>query len=144
MQTYIERKWLPENRSYWFTTTSFRLGSEWVNCLYINFMKDEFPWLRPAKLVESNLLTNSKVFDYGNCSVAELSWHCGMTFYEEVMILRTNKILVKAGADYQHLYDDFYRKSDCGELILKNDAPIIMRGFDQMNAMLSQGKGGHE
>ena len=124
MRTIItRRKEYVEDKVY-FTTKSFYLESSietilpWSNCLYIHFCKEDFPGLRHPKLVDG-WVKSQKRFDYDDCDIADLDWHCGITFYEEVKNLENGKVYVKAGCDFRHYGDDWYQKEDRGEMILK-------------------------
>lgn len=137
IDTFIERAWRPEERLYWFTSISHKRMDGWTNCLYLHFAKEDFPWLNSPPMVESSWTKSKKRFDYNNCNIADLDWHGGITFYEERFLPDSNRTYVKAGCDYQHLYDDNYRLDDNGELLLKNDAVLLMKEFDEMNTRLS-------
>lgn len=138
IDTFTERHWRPEGKLYWFSAMSFKREDGWCNCLYIHFFKDDFPWLNSPPLVDSSWTKSKKRFEYSNCNVAELDWHWGITFYEEISNPEHGRTKVKAGADYQHLHDDDYRSQDSGELILKNDAIFLAKQFDAMNERLSK------
>lgn len=136
IKTIIERRWI-QDRLYWFSSSSFKLGDGWGNFLYINFFKEDFPWLSSPGLIDCSWRKSGKRFEYNNCDIATLDWHCGLTFYEEVFCPETGRTRVRAGADYQHLYDEDYQRGDNGELILKHDAPLIAMQFERMNERLS-------
>ena len=108
----------------WFHTNSFKSGDNWFNTIYINFCKDDYPNLKYPELI-NGFREGEKRFDYSNCDLANLDWHCGLTFYEETLLLETGKTYIKAGADYQHIYDDDYMKKDCGEAILMSSEGLI-------------------
>lgn len=137
IDTFIERRWQPEEKLYWFTSISTKREDGWCNCLYIHFAKEDFPWLNSPPLVESSWSKSKKRFDYNNCNIADLDWHCGITFYEERFLPDSARTYVKAGADYQHLYDEDYRREDSGELLLRHDAVLLAKEFDEMNTSLS-------
>lgn len=113
--------------------TSFGL-CKWSNCLYIEFKKNDFPELVYPKWVDkSQSGSMMSTYDYRNCSLANLDWHGGITYYSETTHNNGEYVLVKAGCDYQHLYDnETYGMDDCGESILENDGSKILKQFKQM------------
>lgn len=75
---------------------------------YIYFLKHQ---LNPE--VFANIIANLKIEKHGNCNyydspIANLEWHCGITFGE--LTLDENKEIraLKAGCDYQHYWDEGY------------------------------------
>ena len=45
------------------------------------------------------------IYHYADSALADLEWHCGITYYDLVCAVPGHRVL-KAGCDYQHLYDD--------------------------------------
>ncbi len=46
-------------------------------------------------------------YDYmSKGTLANLHWHCGITFYDKLGGLDGNPKIIKAGCDFQHYYDD--------------------------------------
>lgn len=129
MRTIItRRKEFPEHKIF-FTTQSFKHDCSvdpdlpWNNCLYIHLRKSDYPQLNYPQL------TKDGYFDYYNSDLGGLDWHWGITFYEEMKNISNQEIYVKAGCDYLHLYDDDYRREDCGEMLLKYNSEKLLKEF---------------
>lgn len=119
-----------DNKRIWISTKSFQpYGLEWSNCLYIEFIKEDFPQLKYPCLNDCDYSSSGKIFDYFNCSLASLDWHGGITFYEECFNNEMRKTVVRAGCDYQHLWDEAYRSRDYGDEIIQSDGICIMDEF---------------
>jgi hypothetical protein len=101
-----------------FESVAFKNGDTWFNTLYIRFAKEDFHNLNYPSLVECDWAGMKKRFAYNSCDVANLDWHCGITFYEETYDPQYEKTYIKAGCDFNHLYDEDYCREDCGELLL--------------------------
>lgn len=131
ISTVIERRTIRENL-FWFSSTSFQEGDKWFNCLYINFFKEDYPNLKYPALVEG-WRPGTLRFNYSFSDVAELDWHCGITFYQETTFPENpGRTLVKAGCDFQHLYDDNWMTADHGEQILKRYVPGLQKQFIEL------------
>lgn len=108
---------------------------KYYNCIYMTFLKEDFPNLAYPKLVKG-YREGTKRFDYMNyneCSLANLGWYKGITFYKEEQDIESGKIIVTAGADYQHHGDEEYMSNDCGEMILKVEAENLFKEFVELN-----------
>lgn len=128
--------------NFFITTNSIQSNydGKWSNCLYLHFKKEDFPKIKyPSKIKnDSPFWKNIKYrFDYLETELNELEFHGGITFYEEIFHLESEATLVKVGCDYQHLYDDEYRMSDSGEIILRQDGVLIAERFKNL---ISRGK----
>jgi phage RecT family recombinase len=67
---------------------------------------------------------------YYEADIAKLDWHCGITFYEETSLLNhAGRTIVKAGCDFQHLYDDHYMTEDYGQRIIDRCVPGLKNQF---------------
>jgi len=64
--------------------------------------------------------------------IANLPFHKGITFYEEITHRESGKTYVKAGCDFQHLHDDIYWQDDNGEMILKNLSNEVGAAFERL------------
>lgn len=132
MTEVITRRKMFSEHKFYITTNSFKSGDSWHNCLYIHFAKEDFPKLKYPELVknDSPWMTNiKKRFDYSSGDLASLDWHWGITFYEEMYSLEREKTYVKAGCDFQHLYDEEYMRADCGKGILECHGEVIAKEF---------------
>jgi len=138
----ITRRINYHDHKVWFTTNAIKsaYSGKWKNTLYINFCKDDFPKLDHPKLISWEHYSVNQTFDYPESSLAELSWHRGLTFYEEMLHIEQNKTYVKAGCDYSHYRDEDYAKADNGKIILELEAPLLLKQF--LNLVLaSKGSG---
>ena len=128
----IERKmsFLVEEKSVVVSARSHMMG-EWHNCLYISFLKSSFSDLKYPELVDG-YWGYSKKFDYNNCSLAELDWHGGITFYEEIISVESGNHIVKAGCDFSHLGDDHYGEKDFTDEILVEYAQGLIDQFTKL------------
>lgn len=102
---------------------------KWYNCIYITFRKEDYPNLKYPETREGYFKKEELSFNYDDCDLANLDWHRGITYYSEVQHLPNNEIIVKAGADYQHLCDDHYQLEDNGESILEANADKLYKQF---------------
>jgi hypothetical protein len=94
---------------------------EWGNTLYLHFKKDDYPFL--------NYPVNG---NYYHSDLAELPFHGGITFYQERTI--DNVVHIKAGCDYQHLYDELdYGIQDNGIRILKESANRLVEHLVELH-----------
>lgn len=89
---------------------------KWANCLYIQFLKQDFPNFNYP--ISRN---------YYQSSFSKVDFHKGITFYEEKII--NNRTIVTIGCDYQHYGDENYGTDDNGKLILVNDGPRALDSF---------------
>lgn len=48
------------------------------------------------------------LYHYSEGPIADLEWHCGITFYDLVQQMPGHRVL-KAGCDYQHYWDEGHR-----------------------------------
>lgn len=118
---------------FWFEAISSQEGTKWFNCLYIKYVKEDFPDLKHAPVIDCDWSwMNGKRFDYNEAAIAKLDWHCGITFYEETFLPLHNKTIVKAGCDYQHLYDTM--DADIGIKILMLEVPALSQQFKNLVA----------
>jgi hypothetical protein len=117
------------DQKFWFEAISFKvdypadmsngLGFKWFNCLYIKYVKEDFPNIKGP-------INGS----YYEADIAKLDWHCGITFYEETSLLNhAGRTIVKAGCDFQHLYDDHYMTEDYGQRIIDRCVPGLKNQF---------------
>ena len=103
---------------------------KYYNCIYITFKKSDFPDLEYPGLVDCDWThRKGKRFEYNSGSLAQLVWHCGITYYKEEQDVETGEIIITAGADYQHLNDGIYMSSDCGEYILNAESDRLFSQF---------------
>ncbi len=93
----------------------------WNNCLYLNFIKEDFQDIVYPKIVPCDWGLIKQRFEYSEFSLADLDWHGGITFYQEHRNLETLRTWVKVGCDYRHYGDEFFQNSDCGKYILEGD-----------------------
>lgn len=103
----------------------------YYNCIYITFIKEDFPNLNYPKLIEG-FSKGTKRFDYGNSDIATLDWHVGITYYKEELNIESDKVVVTAGADYQHDCDTCYMKADNGESILERNGEKLFNEFKEL------------
>lgn len=122
----------------WFTSSSFEEAGKWFNCLYIHYNKNKYPNIKHPEWVEKDpdISWDRGRFNYGNCTVAELDWHGGITFYEENTI-NGKETYIKAGCDFQHLYDGHYMTRDHGEEILSY-APKLLEEFLELTKQITK------
>jgi hypothetical protein len=99
----------------------------WCNCLYLNLRKSDWPMIEFPPLASDKFRSH----EYEKGDLAEMEWHCGVTFYEELKHWN-DTITVKVGADYQHLYDDHLTHNDNGESILLTDGDRIAKEFIEL------------
>lgn len=96
----------------------------WANCLYIQFLKNDFPSF--SYPIDGN---------YYQSSFSKVDFHKGITFYEEKII--ENRMIVTIGCDYQHYGDESYGSDDNGKLILINDG---LKSLDSFLALYKEVK----
>lgn len=139
MQTIIIRaitKYIEDKRVI-IKTKSFKIneienGSSWSNCLYLEFIKELFPFNIYPSLVEG-FSENTKRFNYYDCELNEIPWHGGITYYKENLSLESNKTVVTVGCDYMHYRDEYvYGNRDCGEDIIQSDGEEIFKAFSEL------------
>lgn len=130
IEKFIERRLRVEGQKFWFTSMAAQsdYDGKWSNCLYINFVKEDFPSLSYPALIKG-WREGQERFDYNHCDIAEMDWHCGITFYQETYNPEYKKTMVKAGCDFQHLYDDHWREDDHGKQVLERYTPLLTNQF---------------
>jgi hypothetical protein len=121
-----------DGKKYWLSSSSFKEGNKWFNCLYLHFAKEEFSFLDYPKIVPCDWGSQKKRFKYSESDVGKLDWHGGCTFYEESFHVELGKTFVKVGCDFQHLWDDAYMEGDCGLRILETQGKEIAEEFEQL------------
>lgn len=121
-----------EGQKFWFTANSSYSGHSflgWQNCLYLHFFKEDFPFIESPPLVDCAWMRRNKRFDYYQSVLAELSWHGGITFYQETTDAEYGRTMVKVGCDYQHYMDEAYQAQDFGAELLESDAVVLEKEF---------------
>ena len=129
-QEYVVRKKMVKN--VLLETVSWESGSslqKWHNCLYLVFKKSDFPNFKYPDLTHDDY-SKKRRFDYYKSSFIHVSFHWGITFYEEKIHQELGETFVKIGADYQHLNDELtYGLRDCGAEILEDDGLVALNSF---------------
>ena len=128
METVTIRRKRFDEHKVTIESNSFKSGDMWFNTLYIIFFKEDYPKVKYPELV-NGWRAGEMRFDYYNSTLANLDWHGGITFYQETVNPESNKTLVKAGCDYQHLHDDDWMSGDNGEAILLNNSERLLKEF---------------
>jgi len=59
-------------------------------------------WLETEQFTQ----TKYPCYNYRDTILADLPWHCGITYYEKKIIADANIRLIKMGCDYQHYWDE--------------------------------------
>lgn len=84
-------------------------GRKEVWCFYIYLAAEMFPehlrsqvWL--AKKPPNEF--GSRFYDYSDTLISNLDWHCGMTWYSKESSEDDEFRAVKAGCDYDHIWDE--------------------------------------
>ena len=119
-------------KKYWCTSNSMETGftspfsPKWSNTFYIHFCKDDFPKL------DFPIFQDGRFSYMCDNDIASLPFHKGITFYEETKHIESGKTYVKAGCDFQHLYDEEYWNDDNGEVILKDWSDIVGKAFERL------------
>ncbi|MBO9667848.1 MAG: hypothetical protein J7501_13675 [Bdellovibrio sp.] len=133
----------PPGRKFWITANSMRLDglSKWSNCLYLHFVKEDFPQIDSPKLVAQLWAGGKQCFEYSKSVLNQLDFHGGITFYEEIKSIETGRTIVKVGCDYQHIYDDHYMTADHGEKILRVDGMTLIEQFEELGRKLEKVRG---
>ena len=90
---------------------NFDVGGYRNNCwtYYLYISPDSIPdkekaeelWL-PPKYDDKDRMS----YDYYGCWVSDLNWHGGITYYEKYSSVDAKRRTVKAGCDYQHIWDE--------------------------------------
>lgn len=143
IRTVLTRTRRFADKKYFLTAVSFVTGSTlgWSNCLYIHFVKEDFPAFKYPELVNCDWFGEPfKRFRYESSDASDLIMHWGCTFYEETVSVETGRTIVKIGCDYQHLYDDDYRARDSGEEILGADGDALAASFERIIEFRMSGK----
>jgi hypothetical protein len=129
----ITRRKRFDGKKFWVTTISQqRSDGKWANCLYLHFVKSEFPQIASPPLIDCEWRMKKRRFDYDNSVLNQLDWHGGITFYEETKNLEDDEIYVKVGCDYSHYRDFEYESHDCGDELLADDAILLVEEFEQL------------
>lgn len=101
----------------------------WANCLYLEFLKEDFPHFLYPEFHTDNIFEGKKSFDYGKSDFAQVDFHWGITFYSEQVNPETDKTLVTIGCDYQHMDDHYFMAMDTGIEILRDHGPKAIESF---------------
>lgn len=81
----------------------------WNYYLHINMKQvpEEYLARFDAKVVtEGDWAKKHLHYDEHSTVLADLEWHCGITFYEKTIHPDGHTMIIKAGCDYAHLYDE--------------------------------------
>jgi hypothetical protein len=138
-QEMITRRKNYADKKVWFTSNSQNIEGEWFNCLYIHFVKEDFPQLKYPVIVEQKSPYSDNDwthFDYYNCDLNLDSFHKGITFYEECFYPEKKKTIIKAGCDFQHYMDESYQENDNGKQILTYSDEILEEFLSVANRRL--------
>lgn len=102
----------------WEISARKSYDSEWSQrkidwCHYIYIQLDQLPedsregfWLKPRQAELPVSKRNFVSYDYFDSPISGLTWHGGITFYEKRGGVDGESRMIKAGCDYQHLWDD--------------------------------------
>ena len=75
---------------------------------YLHLVEEQWPdferFVAPREMDSSIATRGRRMWKYHDCLVADLDWHCGITFYELDGDAPYRHI--KAGCDYEHLWDE--------------------------------------
>jgi hypothetical protein len=85
---------------------------KWVFNFYVYLSEGQMPeelrskLILPCRMVRiAELSPERRVYDYDTSIWNGFNWHCGITYYD-ILMDWSNRPLVKAGCDYNHLYDE--------------------------------------
>lgn len=86
-------------------------------CYYLMFPLEQFPEdkrhlidLKPEPH-DDRYSHRGPIYPYMQGFLANLEWHCGITFYDKVSGMDGAPVVIKAGCDYQHHWDQGQRFS---------------------------------
>lgn len=110
----LNKRWSGEHRGIQFEIQNFKLSDRdgWTFYIYLRepqFKPEDFNkfWLEPHYDDKQRVH-----YEYSSSVLADLDWHCGITFYEKYCGPDHKIRCVKVGCDYQHYWDDGHSYSE--------------------------------
>ena len=79
---------------------------------YLYFIEEQMPddfgaiWLKGKRMVLDGRKTRHTHYKYEETWIGDLEWHCGCTYYEKSSGFDGAPRSVKAGCDYNHIWDE--------------------------------------